>query len=1400
MSALRVLLPALVLLLVFLPQPPTAARAIPERPSLPPTLHPALAKRLLGARPDERIPVLIRMEGSSPPEVVAAEIAEGRPLPERRPRLVARLRARAEAAQGALLRRLREAEQAGEAEAVRPLWLSNQIAVRLSPHLILTLSREPGVRLIREDRYRRWIQAVLARRPEDPLDGPWNLTMIRAPEAWAAFAITGTGVVVANIDTGVDGLHPALQRAYRGYDPRGLHRHAGNWFDATGAGALYPVDSNGHGTHTMGLMVGEGIGVAPGARWIAARAFDAQGYALDSWIHAAFEWILAPDGNPALAPDILNNSWGNPNGWDTAFAEDLEALRAAGIFAVFSVGNQGPSPGSVASPASLPGAFAIGAVDAEGQIAWFSSRGPSPWGEIRPHAVAPGVHVRSSLPGGTYGALSGTSMAAPHAAGVAALLKSARPDLSPLQIAEILTRTATPLTTTVPNNESGWGLIDALEALRLAVEGGILEGTVRDPQGAPIPGAVLTAVSHDGRFQVSRESDTQGRYRLFLRPSAYDLTVAAFGYVTDHAFGIRIDAGVTRTMDFQLAPLPRGSLVVQATDETGGTVLSPTLTLIGTPISRTQPTFPFTLSGPIGSYIVHLRALGHRVVTATVEVQADLTTTLTLTMPRMPRVLLVDSGAWYNESALTFYRQALDAQGWSYDEYRIVYPPVPPPTSTLAAYAVVVWSSPFDSPGYVGGDRALAAFLQGGGRVVLSGQDVAFWDDGGNGYFYAPYLRQMLGTRYERDSSGIFTVTGAADGPFVGIQTAIRGEDGAGNQVAPDEIAPADPLVQQPMVYLGDGGAATFADRCRPSRGMVFAFGLEGIPDPSVRGEILERALRALTAPPHPWGLRWFPELTETVVPTATQVLLTATLQNLSETHTDTVSLQMTGEAWPAAFTPSSLSLGPCATGTITLTVGVPADLPRDARAAITLTARSTLSPNLAVDAVWRLKTPAPFLLVEDDRWFDVAETYHRAMAAAGVSFDRWRVRGFYGAGSPSAADLARYEGVIWFTGYDWFDPLSEEEETRLADFLEHGGRLAFFSQDYLYAMPWESSRPWAFANTLGASAHDEELTATVTLPSPLSPAGRGLPRWSIRLPYPNWTDALEPTEDAQPVWRGEHGRPIAVIRPGRVFFSTLGLEGLPEPLRADALRQALSAIGPLERTWMRATPEGGNRWQVTVSVVDQRGSAAPPISLQLTIPASWTIQAPASSPEWAFDASLPGWRGTVRPPQILTAAMTLEGPSGWVPLILEGTDGVWPLRQVEPVNLNVPAPPSFPVPFAWELRSGMPVTIPWWVHNPNPSPLPLVLTATFPLSWTHTGFSATVGVTAQPFPGVGTWVGTLGAGETLTWTSVGTPRAVTPRRERLTLRAEDAFGGVYEDEGWVRVVPWRLYLPIAAR
>ncbi len=299
---------------------------------------------------------------------------------------------------------------------------------------------------------------------------------------WSVFNVTGTGVVVGNLDTGVDWQHPALQANYRGNGPKGLPNHRFSWFDATSENAQYPYDGFGHGTHTMGTLAGQGgIGVAPGAQWIAARIFDSSGSAYLSWIHAGFQWMLAPGGDAAQAPDVLSNSWGSDDGTSLEFQPDVQLLNLAGIATFFSNGNAGPYAASVGSPASFPESFGVGAVDENEQIAWFSSRGPSPWNALKPEVSAPGVNIRSSLPGGGYGKKSGTSMAAPQVAGVAALLRSAVPELSIAQTRYALTSTAAqPLNEIYPNNTYGWGRLDAFNAVLSVLHPGSIGGIVRN--------------------------------------------------------------------------------------------------------------------------------------------------------------------------------------------------------------------------------------------------------------------------------------------------------------------------------------------------------------------------------------------------------------------------------------------------------------------------------------------------------------------------------------------------------------------------------------------------------------------------------------------------------------------------------------------------------------------------------------------------------------------------------------------------------------------------------------------------------------------------------------------------------------------------------------------------------
>ncbi|HLN65043.1 MAG TPA: S8 family serine peptidase, partial [Symbiobacteriaceae bacterium] len=317
--------------------------------------------------------------------------------------------------------------------------------------------------------------------------------------AWG-LGIDGTGIVVANLDTGVDGTHPALARKWRGADGSDPIY---SWFDAVNNRNTAPYDDHDHGTHTMGTIVGSDesgtnqIGVAPGARWIAAKILNANGSGTDVDILEAGQWLLAPGGDPSKAPDVVSNSWGGGPGMDEWFRQTVAAWRAAGIVPVFANGNDGPGAGTVASPGNYPESIGVGATDSNDMVAGFSSRGPSPYGETKPEISAPGAGIRSAVPGGGYqGGWSGTSMATPHVAGVAALLLQANASLTPDDIEQIMTATATPRTdsqyTTVPNNGYGYGIVNAFDAVSSVLTGrGTIAGRVVT-SGDDLEPAVIT--------------------------------------------------------------------------------------------------------------------------------------------------------------------------------------------------------------------------------------------------------------------------------------------------------------------------------------------------------------------------------------------------------------------------------------------------------------------------------------------------------------------------------------------------------------------------------------------------------------------------------------------------------------------------------------------------------------------------------------------------------------------------------------------------------------------------------------------------------------------------------------------------------------------------------------------
>jgi subtilisin family serine protease len=271
--------------------------------------------------------------------------------------------------------------------------------------------------------------------PSVAADSTYGIEAINADDMWG-LGFTGAGVVVAGLDSGVSRSHPALSAQYRGATSGSSNY---NWFDATGAGFTAPRDDHGHGTHTMGTMVGTddgttNIGVAPDAQWIAANGCADN--CADGALVASGQWLLAPtrlDGTGAdtdKRPHVVNNSWGLSLSSDPFMEDVIAAWEAAGIFSTWSNGNDGElGCESSGSPGSRQASYSVGAFGPTGAIAPWSSRGPGQSGTVKPDIAAPGGAVLSAVPGGGYEQWSGTSMAAPHVAGAVALLWDAVPAL-----------------------------------------------------------------------------------------------------------------------------------------------------------------------------------------------------------------------------------------------------------------------------------------------------------------------------------------------------------------------------------------------------------------------------------------------------------------------------------------------------------------------------------------------------------------------------------------------------------------------------------------------------------------------------------------------------------------------------------------------------------------------------------------------------------------------------------------------------------------------------------------------------------------------------------------------------------------------------------------------------------
>jgi hypothetical protein len=580
------------------------------------------------------------------------------------------LRGTAERTQTAVLARMRAAEANGQVSDVKSYWIVNLVGLQADATAIEALAAMPQVGKILPQFKLEKPEPVAEAMGDSPDAIEWGVSKIRAPQVWTTYGVTGAGAVAANVDTGVQYNHPALAPHYRGNLGGGNYDHNYNWFNpapnATCPDPAVPCDDDGHGSHTMGSIIGDDgsanqIGVAPGAQWIAAYGCCPSNEALLE----AQQWMAAPTdlaGNnpdPTKRPHALNQSWGGPGGSEI-FEAVIASLRASGIFPSFSAGNNGSSAadgcGRLGSPGDNPSAFNVGSTTSSDTISSFSSRGPNPFtGKTGPEVAAPGSSVRSSVPTNTYAVYSGTSMASPHVTGAVTLLISLEPKLAGQieQLEELLRKTATPLASSqtcggvpgsqIPNNVFGWGRIDVKAAADMVYQAGTIQGNVT-VGGAPMAGVPVT-YSLLGKT-LTTTTDANGFYKVIAGAGSWAMTASVFGQSVSAPVVVVTQNGVT-VQDFAI-PAIATYRVSGVVSETGSGTGIPAMVMVASqellaPVWASAGEAPgaYSIVVPAGTWDLVASHPGYTTTTQNVVVSGN--TTLDIQLPARGNYACLDN-------------------------------------------------------------------------------------------------------------------------------------------------------------------------------------------------------------------------------------------------------------------------------------------------------------------------------------------------------------------------------------------------------------------------------------------------------------------------------------------------------------------------------------------------------------------------------------------------------------------------------------------------------------------------------------------------------------------------------------------------------------------------------------
>ena len=438
-------------------------------------------------------------------------------------------------------------------------------------------------------------------------------------------------------------------------------------------------------------------------------------------------------------------------------------------------------------------------------------------------------------------------------------------------------------------------------------------------------------------------------------------------------------------------------------------------------------------------------------------------------------------------------------------------------------------------------------------------------------------------------------------------------------------------------------------------------FGLEGIDSFADRVNVISRTLSAFDAPRATVGVELVSKdsrlTNDSRVPAAigaagsviTHVLR---VRNIGEAGTtDTFDLKLSGNIWQTKLAAPAMALKPCATALITVTVNIPPGAPINSSDTVTVTATSQRAPTATDTLAFITKTPASILLVDDERFYSSEQKYLDALAASGnTRVDRWDSQSGITSLSPPLAFLRQYSMVIWYNGYDWFDPITSQEQVTLQKYLMAGGRLLFSSQA---ALQYTGGNGFDQA-FLGVGSVDYGDAITTVVGEPGNVLGDGLPTSSMAPFLYNWnlSTAVQPLPNTTVFLRGNSGQPAALARQGtsfngikpaqwRTVFLPFAFETLTPTLRAEVMNRAIGWL-----SWLGGSSLVADRTRVNIAEhlfytltlrADQFMSTAPSQTVAISVPLTGGLSLVASTLPNASATNAGSWRGFVKSGDVLT-------------------------------------------------------------------------------------------------------------------------------------------------------------------